>query len=253
MKKKPIIEEFINSFEREVVDPIVAMIMKEEFSTPPPNLLVPASVWQKDTKQKLTEAYSGKGVQERIISAQNSVIHDLKTHLNHEDFNKFQENWRHALEKLSAPKEEKHSHEKHHEDFPPSLQSIIGITEETIGHIYDVGVRLFQKMDFVKAADVFYLVAFIDYLRHNAWVSFGLCELENGHFEVALEAFCMASITDINHPLPYYGSAECSVELGRMDDAKQFLKLAKIAVQHQPKSHQVRFLKQIENLLQKIK
>lgn len=251
-EENPSFKAFFEKFEKEVVEPLIAEIMKEQFSTPPPNLLVPEKVWKENTKQQLKDICSTKELRARLISGQVAAINDLKGHLSPDVFQRFQENWRQGVEKLIAiaeqglPKENK-------EEFPPALQTLIGVTEETLGHIYDSGVRHFQKMDFHKASDIFYLVTLIDYLRHNAWISLGLCEMENHHFEKALEAFGMASITDIDNPLPYITSAECSIELGKDHDAKQFLNLARAAILHQPKESQEKFKMQVNQTQQKVR
>jgi hypothetical protein len=251
-EENPSFHAFLEKFEKEIVEPLVAEIMKEQFSVPPPNLLVPEAMWKEDTKKQLMDICSAKDLRDRIISAQVVVLNDLKGLLPPADYQKFQENWKQGVEKLIAIAEQELPKEKK-EEFPPSLQSLIGITEETIGHIYDVGVRRFQKMDFHKASDVFYLVTMIDYLRHNAWISLGLCEMENHHFELALEAFGMASITDIDDPLPYITSAECAYELGKEHDAKQFLNLARAAILHQPQEKREAFQTQVNQLQQKVR
>lgn len=251
MDQNPEFQMFFDKFEKEIVEPLVAEIMKEQFSVPPPNLLVPEKVWKEDTRKNLMSVCGAKELREKLISAQVTVLGELKTELPPVDFQKFQENWKQGVDQLIVTPEKELSKEQ--EQFPPSLQSIMGITEETISHIYDVGVRYFQKLDYHKASDIFYLVTLIDYLRHNAWTSLGLCEMENLNFDQALEAFGMASITDIDNPLPYITSAECSIELGKLDDAKQFLDLARAAVLHQPQGEQEGFLKQLNRVQKKIK
>lgn len=248
-EENPSFEAFFEKFEKEVIEPLIAEIMREQFSTP--SLLVPEKMWKEDTKQQLQSICNAEELRSRLISAQMAVLSDLKSHLAPQDFQRFQENWRQGIEKLIAIAEKELPKEKR-EEFPPSLQSLIGVTEETLSNIYDVGVRFFSKMDFHKASDIFYLVTLIDYLRHNAWISLGLCEMENHHFEKALEAFGMASITDIDNPLPYIASAECSAELGKQHDAKQFLSLARAAILHQPKENQEAFKMQVHKIEQKV-
>lgn len=252
MEENPSIHQFFEKFEKEIVEPLVAEIMKEQFSVPPPNLLVPEKVWKSDTKKQLMDICSAKELRARLLSAQVAVLHDLKSHLSAADFQKFQQNWKQGVIKLIAIAEKELPKEKK-EEFPPSLQSLIGITEETITHIYEVGIRLFGKMDFHKASDVFYLVTMIDYLRHNGWISLGLCEMENGHYEQALEAFGMANVTDIDNPLPYITSAECAIALGKDHDAKQFLNLARAAILHQPQSSRESFQAQVNQVQQKVR
>lgn len=245
--------EFFKKFEKEIVEPIVAEIMKEQFAVPPPNLLLPNAVWKEDIQKNLTDICSAKNLREKILSAQVTILKDLKKQLNFLDYQKFQENWKQGIMKLielqgkAAPPQEKR------EEFPPSLQSLMGITDETLSSIYDVGVRFYKRMDFHKASDIFYLVTLIDYLRHNAWVSLGLCEMENLHYVQALEAFGVASITDIDNPFPYIASAECSLELGKKSDSKQFLDLARAAILHQEPENRDDFLKLINRVQQKIK
>lgn len=224
---------------QEAVLPIVDDLMKANFATPPPGLLVPEKVWRENIRQELIDVCTGKQIRNRLISAQNVILEGLKSHLAPAEFEAFQANWKQGMENMKSPEE------------GTTLQSIMGITEETLGAIYDVGIRCYKLKDYIKAADVFFFMTIIDYLRHNVWISLGLSEQQNGHFELALAAFSMAVMTNSDNPISYLQSAECSLALHNGEEAGQYLDLAKEVIGKAPQKQ--RLLDQLHLLQQRCK
>lgn len=232
---------------QEAVLPIVDDIMKENFAGPPPGLLVPETVWRENIRKELIDVCTGKQIRNRIISAQNVILNDLKSRLSSVEFEKFQADWKKGLEKilgekLPAPEEG---------TLPPTLQHVMGISEETMATLYDVGFRCYKAKEFIKAADVFFFMTMVDYLRHNVWISLGLSEQQNGHFELALTAYSMAILTNADNPIGYLQSAECSLALHNAEEAGQYLDLAKEAIGKAPQKIKQRFLDQLGQLQQR--
>lgn len=245
MEPKPQ-DNFEAEFE-EAVRPVIDDLMKQNFASPPPGLLIPEKVWRENVRKELTDACTGKEIRIRLDSAQNVILEDLKSHLSKVEFEKFQENWKQGLDKILSDTLQPQAAGT----LPPTLQSLMGITEETLSKLYDVGVRCYKSKDFVKAADVFFFITLIDYLRHNVWISLGLSEQQNLHWDLALAAFGMAVMTNADDPVSYLQSAECSLALQNSVEAKQYLDLAEASIKKAPENSRKVFLDQLGTLRQK--
>lgn len=199
-----------NDFEAEVkeaMEPIIDILIEEyETFSPPPGLLIPEKVWRSNIRQELTDACTGKEIQKRMNSAQTTILEDVQRHLSSAEFQHFQEEWQTGVEKILALDPSTLPDEG---SMPPSLQSIMGVSEEVFEHLYQVGLRCYNAKEYQKAADVFFFITIIDYLRFNNWVSLGLSEKQNKHWEVALSSFNMASLIHPENPVPYLQCAEC--------------------------------------------
>lgn len=234
---------------QEAVLPIVEDLMKENLAAPPPNLLIPEKVWRENIRQELIDVCTGKQIRARLHSAQTLILEDLKAQLSQVNFQQFQLDWKQGLEKILEEKIEPPEAGA----MPPTIQKLMGISDGTLSHIYDVGVRYYKAKDFIKAADVFFFMTLIDYLRHNIWISLGLSEQHNGHFDLSLAAFSMAIMTNPDNPVAYLQSAECSLSLHDKLEAKQYLDLAEEAIHKAPQTAKQGFLDQMHRLNQRCK
>jgi hypothetical protein len=234
---------------QEAVMPLVDDLIQENFAAAPPDLLVPEKIWRENLRKELIDVCTGKEIRNRLASAENVILEDLKSRLSPVEFEKFQADWKQGVEKIvnekMTPPQEG--------TFPPTLQSLMGITEETMVGIYEVGVRCYKRKEFIKAADVFFFMTLIDYLRHNVWISLGLSEQQSGHFDLALTAFSMAVMTNVDNPVAYLQSAECSLALQNGVEAKQYLDLAEEPIGKASGKTKQGFLDQLHVLQQKCK
>ncbi len=107
-----------------------------------------------------------------------------------------------------------------------SFQDIFPISDTTIEHFYQCGYRLHQNAQYQEAADVFFVMSSMDYRRHNVWMALGLAEKALRHWDLALTAFSMAILTNMQEPLAFLHSAACYIALGKNIDAQECLQAA---------------------------
>lgn len=242
-------EDFAGEIQK-AMEPIVDLLMEENKAAPPPGLLIPEKVWRQNIRQELSDACSGKEIRERLSNAQSVLLEDLERHLSPADFKNFQTEWAKGVEKIEAldpsilPEEG---------TLPPTLGSVMGISEETMSHLYEVGVRCFKSKEYKKAADVFFFITLIDYLRPNVWTSLALSESQNDHWDVALAAFIMASFLQPENPSNYLECGRCCLELQIPKEAKAYLEFANEWIQKAPEKTRQPYLDALRHLQQQCK
>ncbi len=107
-----------------------------------------------------------------------------------------------------------------------SFQDIFPISDTTVEHFYQCGYRLHQNAQYQEAADVFFVMSSMDYRRHNVWMALGLAEKALNHWDLALTAFSMAILTNMQEPMAFLHSAACYIALGKNIDAQECLQAA---------------------------
>ena len=107
-----------------------------------------------------------------------------------------------------------------------SLQEIIGYSDETMQKFYAAAYRLFQAEKESEAADAFLFLTALNPAVQAFWVGLGMAEQCLQHYEEALSAYAMASMTLVEDPLPYYYSAACYQALQDEDSARKSLEMA---------------------------
>lgn len=246
------INEQVQKFEKEIVSPIVDQVMATEYSVAPPDPLVPEKVWKERMRGELTTFLSGKEAMQRMESATEALLRHIHSNLSQVEIQELAKEWEMGVEKITELFEKKV--EGPVEIIPIiTLQKIMNLSEKSLEIFYMAGVNLYEAKDYKKASDVFFLLTLIDYQRHNIWLSLGLSELKNNHFEQALNAFSMAAITKSESPLPYIYSAECCVALQRKEEASAYLELAKDGLSTLPVGQREVSLRQINILEQQAK
>ena len=188
--------------------------MEQDFPRAPTGTLIPEKVWLKQKREELSALISGRNLQLRFRHAFELFENDLKGHATpvemHRVSEEFREGVRRLIKTLSAiplPSDQE-------SDLPVSFAEVLGLTEETIECIYQCGNRHYEANEVADAADVFHLLACLDFGRHNVWVAQGAAEQMLGHTEAALKSYAMAMLADPNAALAYVHSAECYLALG---------------------------------------
>lgn len=232
-------------FEEEITTPLVDELMTTRFNEAPVNPLVSSETWKNSVRRELTDCINGVDILERLNTAFEAIALDIKAHLSPVEQEKIQAEWEAAVDKFVVL-----SQEPPKEGAASQVAELIGISESTLMHFYGVGIRLFESRRFAEAEAVFSVITILDFRYHNVWLSLGLCQQQNGHFEEALNAFAMATMMNINAPLPYIHSAECSIVLGNKEEAREYLHLAEDALKKEPLPNNSELLSQIRKLQQ---
>ena len=203
----PSLDELFTEMDKQCA--VIAEDMLKKAPPPKENPLVPKEQIVKEAKTVLTEYLQGKDLRERIARGYQVIFRELKAHSTpvvieriqgelEGCFNEVKKNTKNLIKE--TPKEE---------DAWRSFQEIYGISDETINDFYSCGFRLYEQKSYQEAADVFYVVSMLDYRRYNVWMSFGSAEKQLENWEQALIAFSMASLADMELPLPFIYSTEC--------------------------------------------
>lgn len=177
---------------------------------------------QDDAKSALIDALSGKSIRERLEKGFTTLFNELTSQESPVIVSSIRSNWEACIQKMAK----KSDHPLTEEEQMSSFQESFGVEEETVTHIYNCGLRLFQNQLYEEASDVFYILSFIDYKRHNAWTALGLSEKKLEKWEPALAAFSMAVITDFQDPVSFLQCGECHIALGQSQDAKDCIEKA---------------------------
>lgn len=107
-----------------------------------------------------------------------------------------------------------------------TLQEIMGISQERMEQFYQAAYNLFQAGKESQAADAFFFLTALNPAVHVYWVALGMVEQALHHYQEALSAYAMSSLTGVEDPLPYYHSAACYYALQDQVNMQKSLEMA---------------------------
>lgn len=107
-----------------------------------------------------------------------------------------------------------------------SAQEIIGFSSHIMSKLYAAANHLFEKRHFEEAGDAFFFLITLNTYNSDYWLGFGMATQMCGDFDLAMDAYEMASICSIENPIPYFYLAKCLFALHDRESAKQALQLA---------------------------
>lgn len=107
-----------------------------------------------------------------------------------------------------------------------SAQEIMGFSDESMAKFYAAAYHLFENKKYIDAADAFLFLVTLNPYRHDYWLGLGMATQMCHEFEAAIDAYEMASICDINNPIPYLYLAKCLFAIHDRTSALQALDLA---------------------------
>jgi tetratricopeptide (TPR) repeat protein len=220
MNDKNFPNHYIDKFKTEVIQPLIEKMLSGEF---PP---IPSDIAKNEFVQRTTKFYSDKEVAKKAELGCQALMEELQKFLSDADLERICNECVEGLNNYTVEKDRSHISKEQEK----AVYQKLGISEETIGQIYEAGARLYKEHDFESAANVFFLLTVLDPHRYNVWLSLGLSEFQSGNCEVSLNVFSVASAIAVNSPFPYIYSAECCLKNGNMKEAAKFLTLAEEAL-----------------------
>lgn len=204
---------------KEVVDTLV-----EKHPEPPPGEAVNKQEWQENLRKNLTEFFNDKRTRNDWIKAFDIISDDLSRHLSKIEYHEIQNEWKNSIKTLeshiNAFKSDKSGQPVL---FEKQLNEMCGISETTLAHFYEVGLRLYNQHRLEEAEVVFRLIAMLNTLKENVWISLGLCQKQLSSYVLAIFSFAMAIVMNPENVLSYIHSAECYLELNERNEAKECL------------------------------
>lgn len=101
-----------------------------------------------------------------------------------------------------------------------SLQSLIGLSNETLLVLYDIGYKSFVGGSSEDALAIFDILTSLNPRVFDYWIAQGLVERSIHLEKEALVSFAYATLLDPENPTPRYNSAELYYQQGQIEDAK---------------------------------
>lgn len=105
-------------------------------------------------------------------------------------------------------------------------QEIVGYSNETMAKFYRAAYHLFENRHYQEAGDAFLFLITLNAYNHDYWLGLGMSSQMNGDFDLAVDAYEMAAICNIENPIPYFYLAKCLFSMHDRSSALQALDLA---------------------------
>lgn len=107
-----------------------------------------------------------------------------------------------------------------------TAQEIIGFSQETMAKFYGAAYHLFENRHYKDAADAFLFLVTLNAYNHDYWLGLGMASQMCGDFDLAVDAYEMAAICNMDNPVPYFYLAKCLFAMHDRSSALQALDLA---------------------------
>lgn len=107
-----------------------------------------------------------------------------------------------------------------------TLHEIVGFSSSTMAKFYRAAYRLLVQRRYADAEDAFLFLTALNPLVHDYWLGFGMAAQLNRDFEVAIDAYELAAVREIDNPVPYLYLAKCLFALHERECALAALDLA---------------------------
>lgn len=101
-----------------------------------------------------------------------------------------------------------------------TLQSVLGLSNETLLILYNIGYESFMQGEKEDALAMFDMLTTLNPLVFDYWIAQGLAQRSLSKEKEALYSFAFAIILNPEHPTPRYNSAELYFQQQQMEDAK---------------------------------
>lgn len=107
-----------------------------------------------------------------------------------------------------------------------SPQEIVGFSNETMAKFYGMAYRLFELRRYEDAGNAFLFLATLNPRIGDYWLGFGMATQMCHDYELAIDAYELVAIADLDNPAPYFYLAKCLFAIHDRDSALQALDLA---------------------------
>ncbi|MDB5839527.1 MAG: CesD/SycD/LcrH family type secretion system chaperone [Herminiimonas sp.] len=104
-----------------------------------------------------------------------------------------------------------------------TLASLLGISEESQEALYALGYNLYNQGRYDDAMHTFGFLLLHNHRDRRFYKGFGSCLQMQKRYQDALKYYGIASIMDLNDPVPVFHSAECLLAMSKVDEAIEAL------------------------------
>lgn len=205
--------------------------------------LKPAAVCKQAHRNQLTEFLQFKEYRERLERAEDLITNMMPAFVSVDDYAKIKEEMDNSSDYFSRFME---SASQEPSDKPILLQEMLGLSDETLLHIYAFGRDLVEKGN---TKDALALFAFLTLLAPHVasyWISEGVCMQDLNLHEEAIAAFNGAKFLNPQDPAPIAYSIE-SYRILKEDQLKFEAELLEKALENLSSSEQAEWREHITN------
>ncbi|MEW4486738.1 SycD/LcrH family type III secretion system chaperone [Thalassoglobus sp. JC818] len=100
------------------------------------------------------------------------------------------------------------------------------VTDEMKSALYAYAYDLQKREQYSTAETVFEYLCFLDHYESSSWVALGFCREKLRNYKKALQAYVLAGTLDIDNPIPSIRAAECLMQMGELEAAKDAVLMA---------------------------
>lgn len=90
-----------------------------------------------------------------------------------------------------------------------NFSEILGFDQEILSHFYRVAYELFQKKQYADALDAFLFLTSIEPSNFDFWIGLGMTIQVQGRIQLAIDAYEIAALIDLENPIPYFFLSKC--------------------------------------------
>ena len=107
-----------------------------------------------------------------------------------------------------------------------SAQEIMEISHESMAEFYKAAYHLFRHKRYKDAANAFLYLATLNSYNYEYWLGLGMATQMSQEFDLAIDAYEMAAICELDNPVPYFYLAKCFFAVNDRENALNALDLA---------------------------
>lgn len=107
-----------------------------------------------------------------------------------------------------------------------TAQEILEFSDMSMAKFYGASYKLFEHQRFEDASNAFLFLATLNPYNYDYWVGLGMSLQMLGDYELAIDAYEMAAICQVDNPVPYFYLAKCLFAIHDRESALQALDLA---------------------------
>ncbi len=107
-----------------------------------------------------------------------------------------------------------------------TLQDKFQLTNNTMKRFCEEAHSLFEVERYHDAADSFFVLTLLNPLSYEYWLSLGVCEQKAYNYDSALKAYSMASLLNLEEPVPHLYASQCLYNMNKHALASIAIELA---------------------------
>lgn len=100
-----------------------------------------------------------------------------------------------------------------------NLEEILGVSKEIMGIYYECSRDILDQKMYENSGNAFLFLTMLNPYVYDYWIGLGLSEHLSGNYDIAIKAYSMAVLTNMDHPAPHFFIGQCLTAQERYHDA----------------------------------